>query len=233
MENIWDKNCFNVFLSYNSEEAKDHAINLRNRLRLFGISCFVANRDIYPTHNWQEVIKKTLYQMDGFIALLTDNYHRSVWTNQEVGFAICRNVPIITVTKNTVPEGFLYNFQSVIKDSVKEESKQIAQCFIKNNKMIDQYVTSVENCSGYDDGNDLSSLLSSIEKLSEVQKDRLMFAFNNNNQVSNSHGFEGGKIKYNNGKSLVDELNRLSFDSQFHYKFSHNNKIVKLSKTYY
>ena len=61
------------------------------------MSCFVAHVDIHPTKEWQDEIESALSSMDGFVALLTDKFHESDWTDQEVGFALARGVPIIAV----------------------------------------------------------------------------------------------------------------------------------------
>jgi hypothetical protein len=50
--------------------------------------------------------------MDGFVALLTTEFHDSDWTDQEVGYALARRVPIISVRMGRDPYGFLGKFQA-------------------------------------------------------------------------------------------------------------------------
>ena len=232
MNNFWDRNCFKVFLSHTfNQESKQYVSQLKQELKFYGISCFVAHEDIYPNQEWQDKIKQALHQMDGFIALLTKDFHNNFWTDQEVGFAVCRKVPIISVKIESDPKGFISIFQAVINND--NVSTQIAQSFIKNDKMIDPYIKAIENCTSWDNGNRLSKLLSSIGKLSENQKERLRLAFNDNNEISGSFGFAGDS-RYNNGKNLVDELNRLSPESSYYYAFNFNGskkEIVKIDIT--
>ncbi|BBO89700.1 toll/interleukin-1 receptor domain-containing protein [Desulfosarcina ovata] len=76
---IWDKKCFRVFLSHKAE-VKTETAGLKDKLKLYGISCFVAHEDIDPTREWQNEIENALHTMDSFVALLTDGFHDSLWT---------------------------------------------------------------------------------------------------------------------------------------------------------
>lgn len=99
---IWGDNKFKVFLSHKSND-KVNAANLKEKLKIFGISCFVAHEDIQPTKQWQDEIENALFTMDAFIALMTENFHDSNWTDQEVGVAFGRGVPIVCLRLGTDP----------------------------------------------------------------------------------------------------------------------------------
>ena len=235
MNNIYDQGFFKVFLSHDSnKETKKYTDDLKEELHFFGISCFVAHNNIYPGQEWEKKINLALCQMDGFIALLTNTFHGNIWTDQELGFAVCKKVPIIPVAfENINPKGFIAKLQSVVYDS-KEVSTKIAQTFIKDCKMIDPYLSAVKECQSYNVANKLSQLLSSIEILSEYQKEGLFFAFNNNIEINQSYGFKG-EYGWNNGKSLAYELNRLSSESQFAYQMYKEispklSRLVKVQK---
>ena len=57
---IWGDIGFRLFLSHKSEIKKEAAA-LKDGLRLFGISCFVAHEDIHPTKTWQDEIENVLF----------------------------------------------------------------------------------------------------------------------------------------------------------------------------
>ena len=95
-DRIWGKNGYRVFLTHKAEVRKETAA-LKDKLKLYGISCFVAHEDIHPTKEWQNEIENALSSMDALIALMTEGYHDSDWTDQEIGFAFGRGVPIISV----------------------------------------------------------------------------------------------------------------------------------------
>jgi hypothetical protein len=114
-QRIWGEAGYRVFLSHKTSVKRETAA-LKERLQPFGISCFVAHEDIRPTKAWQDEIVNALTTMDAFVALLTDDFHRSLWTDQEVGFALGRNVPIISVKLGKNPYGFIGKFQALSCD---------------------------------------------------------------------------------------------------------------------
>ena len=109
---IWEQGCYRVFLSHKAE-VKIEVAKLKDELGVYGISAFVAHKDIHPTREWQNEIENALNSMDALVALLTENFHDSNWTDQEVGFAFGRGVPIIAVRLGMDPYGFLGRFQAL------------------------------------------------------------------------------------------------------------------------
>jgi hypothetical protein len=103
-KHVWGNNHrFRLFLSHKAEakshkaEAKREVARLKKALRVLGVSAFVAHEDIDPTEAWQDVIEDALLTMDGFVAVMTKDFHDSEWTDQEVGFALARGVPTIAL----------------------------------------------------------------------------------------------------------------------------------------
>ncbi len=203
---IWGDEGFRVFLSHKSEVKKETA-ELKERLRLFGISCFVAHEDIHPTKAWQDEIENALASMDGFVALMTSNFHDSDWTDQEVGFAFARGVPIIAVRLGKDPYGFIGKFQGLTA-SWAEAPVQIAKLLIRHERMFHAFLQCIENCRSFDHGNQLAELFPSMENLTEEQIDLLVATYNAGGQAGGSYGFLGTKPR-TNGLGLVHHLNRL------------------------
>jgi len=204
---IWSENGFRIFLSHKSE-VKEKASELKRRLEEFGISCFVAHDDIHPTKEWQDEIEDALFSMDAFLAFMTDGFHDSDWTDQEVGVAFGRGVPIVSLKLGKDPYGFIGKFQALSCpwDAV---PKEIVKIFIKHGQMLNAYMTAVENCKSFDDGNRLAEILPYIDKLSNEQVNRLLSAFNDNIDVRGSFGFNGTKPVYF-GKGLIFHLARVT-----------------------
>jgi hypothetical protein len=115
IKRIWGENGFRIFLSHKAE-VKNEVVDLKSHLRVFGVSCFVAHEDIHPTMTWQDEIEYALLSMDGFVALMTADYHDSDWTDQEVGYAFARGVPIIAMRLGKDPYGFIGKFQALSCD---------------------------------------------------------------------------------------------------------------------
>lgn len=216
---IWEGGLYRVFLSHKVEVKKEVA-ELKGRLKLFGVSCFVAHEDIHPTQEWRNEIENSLFSMDAFVALMTEGFHDSEWTDQEVGVAFGLGVPIISVKLGKDPYGFIGKFQA-LSCSWDTAAKEIVKILIKHDGMLNAYIKAVVNCSSYEQGNTLSEILPYVDKLSDQQVDLLISAFNENGQVRDSYGFNG-KLAHPLGDGLVHHLNRLTGRT---YRFSRSGEI--------
>lgn len=220
-DRIWDDNTYRVFLSHKTEVKKETS-ELKENLKLYGISCFVAHEDIQPTEEWQNEIENALHTMDAFVAILTHDFHDSLWTDQEVGFAFGRGVPIISVKIERDPYGFIGKFQA-LKCTWENADFEIVKLLIKKETMVSAYINAVKNCQTYENGNKLSELLPFIEKLSDKQVEDIIEAFNTNSQVFDSYGFNGKNPQlYGNG--LPFYLNTLTKNR---YKINAQRAIIR------
>lgn len=204
---LWGDDGFRVFLSHKTEVKKQTA-ELKKRLQQFGVSSFVAHEDIHPTQEWQNEIENALDSMDALVALMTENFHDSLWTDQEVGFAFGRGVPIVSVKLGKDPYGFIGKFQA-LSCSWDNAAKEIVRILIKHSRMLNAYIRVVQNCRSWDQGNLLAEVLPSIEKLSDEQVNQFVEAYNENSEVRGSFGFNGTKPNYY-GPGLVAHLSRIT-----------------------
>ena len=204
---IWGDEGYRVFFSHKAEVKKETA-ELKRKLKLFGISCFVAHEDIHPTKEWQNEIENALFSMDAFVALMTEKFHESLWTDQEVGVAFGRGVPIIAIKLGRDPYGFIGKFQA-LSCSWDEAARDIVKILVKHDRMLDHYIKAVFACDSFDHGNTLAGILPFISKISDQQVNLLISAFNNNMQVRDSYGFNGKRPSYY-GDGLPSHLNRLT-----------------------
>jgi len=219
---VWGDEGYRVFLSHKNEVKKETA-ELKEKLKLFGISGFVAHEDIHPTKEWQDEIENALFSMDAFVALMTEDFHESIWTDQEVGVAFGRGIPIISVKLGKDPYGFIGKFQA-LSCSWESAPKEIVKILIKQEQMLNAYIKAVENCINYDHGNTLSEILPHIDKLSEKQANCLISAFNENGQVQDSFGFNG-KMPHRYGDGLPSHLSRLTGQT---YRLSRTGRIEEV-----
>ncbi len=219
---IWGDSGYRVFLSHKAD-VKVESAELKARLKVFGITSFVAHEDILPTKEWQDEIENALYTMDAFVALMTETFHESDWTDQEVGFALGRSVPIIAVRLGRDPYGFIGKFQALSCDW-NAAAKEIAGLLITHPSMLNSFIAAVRNCPSYDNGNSLAEILPRIDRLSDVQVEQLVEAFNTNDQVQGSYGFNGtGPWSYGDG--LAAHLSRLTGRK---YKLSSSGTLITL-----
>jgi hypothetical protein len=119
-------NLFRLFISHISKE-KIKATRLKECLAPYGVTGFVAHEDIHPTLEWQDEITRALFHMDAFIAMHTPGFSASVWTQQEIGFAVARGVKIISLKMGEDPTGFISRRQALprLKKTAEEIAKEI------------------------------------------------------------------------------------------------------------
>jgi hypothetical protein len=103
--------------------------------------------------------------MDAFVAVMTERFHVSDWTDQEVGFALARGVPVIALRLGRDPYGFLGKFQALTRDW-DSAAEGIVKLLINRDRMFSAYIQALRNCTGWNDGNVLSRILPAIRDLS-------------------------------------------------------------------
>lgn len=108
---FWRKGMFRLFVSHLSAH-KAFAAELQEALLPLGITAFVAHNDIEPTLEWQAQIEMALATADSLVALLHPQFHSSNWTDQEIGFAMGRGLPVFAVRFGHDPYGFIGRFQA-------------------------------------------------------------------------------------------------------------------------
>lgn len=113
---IWTPGHLRLFISHRDTH-KAKARELGDALASYGISAFVAHDTIEPMTTWQREIEKGLETMEVMLAFITDDFHGSFWTNQEVGYALGKGVPVIPVKfERKDPQGFIGTTQALKGD---------------------------------------------------------------------------------------------------------------------
>lgn len=111
-QSMWQTGYYRMFISHKVEN-KDTASNLKKALEHYGISGFVAHEDIKPTKEWLNTIKCALKTTHSLCAIITPDFIKSQWCDQEVGFALGREMFCIPIRKEADPYGFLGEFQGI------------------------------------------------------------------------------------------------------------------------
>lgn len=105
-------NDFRLFISHISKD-KAIATRLKTALAPYSIAGFVAHEDIHPTLPWQDEIERGLQTMHALIAVHTPGFSASIWTQQEVGYALGRGVKVISFKMGEDPTGFIGKHQAL------------------------------------------------------------------------------------------------------------------------
>lgn len=89
---------YRVFISHSTSD-QGLVTDLANLLTKFGVEVFVAERYLAPGEPLDRQVFTQIDRSDCIAVLLTQNGLRSNWVQQEVGFALGKNKPVIPVVE--------------------------------------------------------------------------------------------------------------------------------------
>ena len=82
--------------------------NVAESLIGLGIHGFVAHVSIDISKEWADEIDEALRTCDVLASFIHDHFQQSAWTDQEVGYALHREIPVLPLNyRNGDPHGFL------------------------------------------------------------------------------------------------------------------------------
>ena len=199
LQRIWNTQHVRIFLSHKSS-VKEKVSSLKFSLARCGIAAFVAHEDIEPTEEWQIEIERALFSMDALVALLTEDYHDSKWTDQEVGAALGRGVPQISIRLGLDPYGLMGKKQGLGGCDWSDTNKMAAKIFQLLYKLLPDKSRLFECAlSAYATSESfalsawkIEHLLSLFDTLSSDQVMRVVETYRKNSQNRNS--FKGMNI---------------------------------------
>jgi len=190
---FWRKGMLRLFLSHLASH-RDWAAALQTALVSFGISAFVAHSDIEPTAEWQTQIETALATCDVMVALLHPGFHESNWTDQEIGFAMGRGVPVFSVRFDQDPYGFIGRFQAFNGNGKDVEilAKEFFDSYRKNKqtqrRMAEVVILLFEESDSFLGAKTNMGYLEELEIWEPSFSTRIRSAVKNNSQVRESWG---------------------------------------------
>lgn len=109
-----------AFVSY-SVDNKIFGGVVKECLAGHGYSCFLAHEDLQVSEEWKHRILEELGRADVFVALLSKDFMKSKWCDQEVGFILSRpGVLVVPLSiDGTTPYGFIDHLQGIRVDDQK------------------------------------------------------------------------------------------------------------------
>ena len=111
-DRIWKPGTFRLFLSHVSIYKKEVS-RLKEVLSARHVDAFVAHEDIEPSLIWQHEIELALASCHAIVALITPEFHESVWCMQEVGWGLGRGVLVQAIKIAGDPRGFTASVQAL------------------------------------------------------------------------------------------------------------------------
>lgn len=196
---LWSDGRFRLFLSHVSKH-KVAVSSLKEALYLCGVDAFVAHEDIEPSLEWQHEIELGLRSMHALAAIITSEFRNSLWTDQEVGWALGRGILVVPVRLDADPHGLAGRFQAV-KGSL-EQPEALAEAVVRalltnrqtHGEMRRALIDTFAKASSCNMAKVLSRLLVSITDITDEERDVLWRACSDNAQVVDAVG-------------VVDEIN--------------------------
>ncbi len=192
MNNTWEsEKLINVFISHKFTH-QDKAEIILSEIEKFAICGFLAHRDIEPLGVWANEIRNKLRTMDILIALLTDDFWESNWTDHEIGAAAGRGISIIPVkAESLAPYGIIEYLQAIGykksllfgKDTLGRQNTPsgIVQLIFEktgnNDKIVESILDLIPDCRGHNHSFIVEKLLPCIKELSEEQANRMIRAY--------------------------------------------------------
>lgn len=192
LTSMWNPGEFRLFISH-VHIHKKVATAIKTELREYGIDAFVAHEDIEPHHEWQLTIEAALRTMDALVALITPEFHESKWTDQEIGWALGRQVPVFMVRCGADPYGFVAKRQAL--QEFQRKGAEIASDLLDvltqeqtiGLKVVEALTATMEKSKSYRQLNDVMKRISEAAFLSEDVIRRLLATIEQNHYVATAH----------------------------------------------
>lgn len=223
---LWKGNTLRLFLSHR-DEYKSNAREFAEALEPFGISVFVAHDAIEPMKEWQSEILNGLKTMEVMLVLLTDDFHESYWTNQEIGFALAKGTPTICVKVGTIdPQGFIASRQALkaslknISDAAPKVHRALINEIGQEGRLKESLIEAFISSENYDDTiSSLKRLKATADNLSESELNQIIEGYARNSQLHNCRGI------HTRGDWFMQYLEQAT-GKRFEYK---QNQIVEIT----
>lgn len=192
-----------AFISHSSTH-KRLANEIKDDLEGWQIKAFVAHEDTKAGEDWRQTIKKKLLESDSLIVLLTKDFRKKAFANQEVGFALCMNEQVPSSARariNILPIspheghitigkwGFLADYQVTFwaNDSIfdrQEMSTALAMKILGDTEnLAELLIARLQVANTFAEANAAATLLPHLTVITDEQVDRLVAIFNDNDQV--------------------------------------------------
>lgn len=149
-------------------------------------------------------------------------FFQSCWTNQEIGFALGRGVPIISLKlEKEAPQGFIQDTQAIIcgldsnQDTVSKIYKVLSQKLNHEERIRKSLIQAFIKSPNFEETLKRFTRLQSLEKITDLDIKQIIKGFNHNDQLYN--------CRYLVPKFLNFLKNRTDQDYQMNIK---NNQII-------
>jgi len=203
-----------VFISYATvQKDKGLASNLKKELEGLGLEVFLAHEDINPSSDWQDAILEKLKSTDIFMPIITEDFSKSYWTDQESGIAFIEKKLILPIAVDGhVPYGFLGRYQAFRqKSELPIIADRIIGAIIQSKKefagsLLDSLIKLFAISYKYDDAGFKSSLLLKFDTMSAEQVNEIFRSILLNDQIYDAYSAQANiKELFEKYQHLLDK----------------------------
>lgn len=197
---MWEDGHVRVFLSHSAHHKKFVA-EVAEKMRIYMLDGFVAHDSIEPTREWQDEIERGLRTAQIFVGLVHPEFNDSAWTNQEVGWAKGRELPIYMIRFGADPRGFLGKVQwPAVNGNATQVAAKIARWVNSlpqySNNIGGRLLDALRASSNYPEAGDAAQVLNAFDALTDAQFIELDSIYLENTQV------HGGALAHRGLKPL-------------------------------
>lgn len=200
-----------AFLSHAAKE-KEIAGKLKEKIQPYGIDVFVAHDDLEGATEWMSELHTEIKECEIFLVLLSENYHSSDFTDQELGMALSYEKPIIPICiDSTIPYGFISKLQRIKSNPGFYNHEEIMSIIMQHSdpgqEFIDMLISTLEQARSFNMAYKYATELLPYKNLTKEQTLKILNAYDNNSQIFNSFmaAPEVKTILRNNKKHLDKE----------------------------
>jgi len=112
-KNPWQTSDFKIFISHCTSHVET-ARKLKTHLTERGIEGFIAHESIQVSQEWEDILQVGLATCDAVLALLTPDFKKSDWTEQEIGIAVANRKLVVPLQHGgDGPHGFFGKYQGL------------------------------------------------------------------------------------------------------------------------
>lgn len=200
-----------IFLSH-ADKDKILAENIADKLKEKNFDVFVAHKDIETGFDWKQTIKNRIGECDLFLILLSSNFRKASYTDQEVGIAISNKKNIFPISiDNTEPYGFMSESQGskFNIDKIDEEVRKLSEIFLRvvdgTFRTIDEIILELKYSSYFRNANKISDELFLYDDFTDGQIENIVKIYLCNYQVRKS--WTAGPVIHNFLNEKCDLIN--------------------------
>lgn len=182
---IWKPGFVRLFISHRDAH-KRQATEFASQLEDYGVSAFVAHDTIEATKEWRKEIMAGLETMEAMVVFLTDDFHLSTWTNQEVGFALGRRVPVVSLKLQAAdPPGFINHEQGLRAGMDDFKTSQLVKLLVeklgRKERLQEALIAAFINSEGFDETKDrFDRMEQEVSKLTEIELGQVLAGYEDN-----------------------------------------------------